>query len=190
MMKGLRLFAVISALTLQSISSFTPVRGLQQINQIKKPSPHFSTHLFARHFNDNDFREPTISNFDKMKSLESRLSFIEKTSPATIAGFYEPHLKSFSVRPGSVQVNEYNIRKRIWLNVKLQPLTPSCNLGTLSYPYRLKTPKDLFCNFHALLIANVDVVNCFWYSGEYANISTNKFRSHGKEKVDSFDCNF
>jgi len=104
MMKGLRLFAVISALTLQSISSFTPVRGLQQINQIKKPSPHFSTHLFARHFNDNDFREPTISNFDKMKSLKSRLSFIEKTSPATIAGFYEPHLKSFSVRPGSVQI--------------------------------------------------------------------------------------
>ena len=36
-----------------------------------------------------------------MKSIESRLITLEKQSPEILSAFYEPHLKSFSVRPGS-----------------------------------------------------------------------------------------
>lgn len=39
--------------------------------------------------------------FDEMKSIESRLITLEKQSPEILSAFYEPHLKSFSVRPGS-----------------------------------------------------------------------------------------
>lgn len=43
-------------------------------------------------------------SFDQMKSVESRLGILEREAPVMLAAFYEPHLKSFSVRPGSVQV--------------------------------------------------------------------------------------
>jgi len=43
------------------------------------------------------------SRFDKVKSFESRLGNIEKLAPSTLANFYEPHLKSFSVKPGDVE---------------------------------------------------------------------------------------
>lgn len=39
--------------------------------------------------------------FDEMKSIESRLVTLEKQAPEILSAFYEPHLKSFSVRPGS-----------------------------------------------------------------------------------------
>jgi hypothetical protein len=39
--------------------------------------------------------------FDEMKSIESRLITLEKQSPEILSAFYEPHLKSFSVHPGS-----------------------------------------------------------------------------------------
>ncbi len=39
--------------------------------------------------------------FDEMKSIESRLIALEKQAPEILSAFYEPHLKSFSVRPGS-----------------------------------------------------------------------------------------
>ena len=42
-------------------------------------------------------------SFDKMKAIESRLIKIEKEAPDILTTFYEPHLKSFSVRPGSAQ---------------------------------------------------------------------------------------
>lgn len=40
-------------------------------------------------------------SFDEMKSIESRLINLEKQSPDILSAFYEPHLKSFSVVPGS-----------------------------------------------------------------------------------------
>jgi hypothetical protein len=40
------------------------------------------------------------TKFDDMKSLERRIEILENSAPETIKGFYEPHLKSFSVRPG------------------------------------------------------------------------------------------
>ncbi|KAL3782620.1 hypothetical protein HJC23_000002 [Cyclotella cryptica] len=40
--------------------------------------------------------------FDEMKSMEVRLGNLVKEAPELLCGFYEPHLKSFSVRPGSV----------------------------------------------------------------------------------------
>lgn len=41
--------------------------------------------------------------FDEMKSLELRLERLEQVAPDTLMAFYEPHLRSFSVRPGSLQ---------------------------------------------------------------------------------------
>ena len=55
------------------------------------------THLHAT--------KPTLSpdddyTFTKIKSVEDRLESIQKDAPSLLSGFYEPHLKSFSVRPG------------------------------------------------------------------------------------------
>eukprot|EP00584_Thalassiosira_punctigera_P008779 CAMPEP_0172541276 /NCGR_PEP_ID=MMETSP1067-20121228/12103_1 /TAXON_ID=265564 ORGANISM="Thalassiosira punctigera, Strain Tpunct2005C2" /NCGR_SAMPLE_ID=MMETSP1067 /ASSEMBLY_ACC=CAM_ASM_000444 /LENGTH=787 /DNA_ID=CAMNT_0013327281 /DNA_START=87 /DNA_END=2450 /DNA_ORIENTATION=- len=41
--------------------------------------------------------------FDEIKAVESRLENIEREAPNLLSRFYEPHLKSFSMRPGSVQ---------------------------------------------------------------------------------------
>ena len=42
-------------------------------------------------------------SFEEMKGIESRLDALQRDSPGIIAAFYEPHLKSFSVRPGSAR---------------------------------------------------------------------------------------
>lgn len=39
-----------------------------------------------------------------MRSFESRLETLELGAPTSLQNFYEPHLKSFSVKPGSVEV--------------------------------------------------------------------------------------
>mmetsp|Transcript_48500 Transcript_48500/g.56687 ORF Transcript_48500/g.56687 Transcript_48500/m.56687 type:complete len:789 (-) Transcript_48500:253-2619(-) len=59
-------------------------------------------HQMNRLDDNNDFntRSRFATNFDKIKSLEHRMSKIERTAPDILMGFYEPHLLSFSVRPG------------------------------------------------------------------------------------------
>lgn len=42
-------------------------------------------------------------SFEEIKAVESRLENLEREAPDMLSAFYEPHLKSFSVRPGSVQ---------------------------------------------------------------------------------------
>ena len=42
-------------------------------------------------------------SFDEMKAMEYRLENLERGSPDILSAYYEPHLKSFSVRPGSVK---------------------------------------------------------------------------------------
>jgi hypothetical protein len=44
--------------------------------------------------------------FAQIKSLDSRLANLEQNAPDVLGSFYEPHLKSFSVRPGSVTVSK------------------------------------------------------------------------------------
>ena len=39
--------------------------------------------------------------FDELKSVESRLENLEPEVPDLLCAFYEPHLRSFSVKPGS-----------------------------------------------------------------------------------------
>lgn len=48
----------------------------------------------------------TYYDFDKMSSLVKRLDAIEFSAPDILMGFYEPRLKSFSVKPGSVGSEE------------------------------------------------------------------------------------
>ena len=49
--------------------------------------------------------QPEYYSFDDMKAMESRLGNLEKEAPEILAAFYEPHLKSFSMQPGSVKVS-------------------------------------------------------------------------------------
>jgi len=46
-------------------------------------------------------------SFEEIKAVESRLEQIERNAPDLLSSFYEPHLKSFSVRPGSA--NEISV---------------------------------------------------------------------------------
>lgn len=48
--------------------------------------------------------ERNYYTFEEMKSMEVRLGNLEKEAAELLCGFYEPHLKSFSVRPGAVTV--------------------------------------------------------------------------------------
>jgi hypothetical protein len=49
-----------------------------------------------------------------MRSLDSRLAILQRSAPAALEGFYEPHLKSFSVSPGSVSVRYYIVLLRLF----------------------------------------------------------------------------
>ena len=62
------------------------------------------------HSNNNDKVHDKYYSFDEMKNVESRLGNLEKEAPGMISAFYEPHLKSFSVRPGSVKVREFSLK--------------------------------------------------------------------------------
>jgi hypothetical protein len=46
----------------------------------------------------------SIFSFEGKRSIESRLNRLEQTAAATLQGFYEPHLHSFSIKPGSSSV--------------------------------------------------------------------------------------
>merc|ERR1740124_964111 len=41
------------------------------------------------------------NTFDRMRSFERRLAKIERSGPSCLEKFYEPHLLSFSIRPGT-----------------------------------------------------------------------------------------
>ena len=41
--------------------------------------------------------------FDQLKAMDKRLSKLERSAGETLMDFYEPHLNSFSVKPGSAQ---------------------------------------------------------------------------------------
>jgi hypothetical protein len=53
---------------------------------------------------NSDNRRKEFS-FAEKRSIESRLDRLEQTAAATLQGFYEPHLLSFSIKPGSVNVS-------------------------------------------------------------------------------------
>ncbi len=74
--------------------------------------PLYSSFSNAHPENPKHVQNVGYFSFDQMKSVESRLGTLEKEAPGMLAAFYEPHLKSFSVRPGSVQVRvDYLILK-------------------------------------------------------------------------------
>lgn len=52
---------------------------------------------------------PHYHSFDEMKSMESRLDHLQRKAPELLCGFYEKHLKSFSVTPGSATVSIFHI---------------------------------------------------------------------------------
>jgi hypothetical protein len=48
---------------------------------------------------------PLKFNHDQLKDVDSRLSVLEQGAPASLTGFYEPALKSFSVKPGAERIS-------------------------------------------------------------------------------------
>jgi hypothetical protein len=64
-------------------------------------SSYRSSSLAATATSSSSSTSSSSITFDEMKSIESRLITLEKQSPEILSAFYEPHLKSFSVRPGS-----------------------------------------------------------------------------------------
>lgn len=46
----------------------------------------------------------TVFDFDTMKAFETRLDTLELAAPDTLYDYYEPHLKSFSLKPGGATV--------------------------------------------------------------------------------------
>jgi hypothetical protein len=54
--------------------------------------------------NSRRSQSQTEFSFSEKRSIESRLDRLEQTAAATLQGFYEPHLLSFSIKPGSVNV--------------------------------------------------------------------------------------
>lgn len=47
--------------------------------------------------------------FKELKSLDARLAILEENAPDLLGSFYESKLKSFSVKPGSVEVRTNTI---------------------------------------------------------------------------------
>jgi hypothetical protein len=56
-----------------------------------------------------------VESFEEKRSFESRLGKIERIASSTLGGFYEPHLKSFSVKPGSFDVSCCSWSVAFWL---------------------------------------------------------------------------
>ena len=77
------------------IASFSIV---QHERQHAVPSSLSSTFLLCATPTNGD----TDFDFNRLRSIDSRLATLERSAPSTLEGFYEPHLKSFSVVPGSV----------------------------------------------------------------------------------------
>jgi hypothetical protein len=48
---------------------------------------------------------PHPFNHDELKDVDKRLSVLEQGAPASLTGFYEPALKSFSVKPGASRIS-------------------------------------------------------------------------------------
>ena len=67
--------------------------------QQQRPTPY----AFSRQATPMEIA--TKSDFENMRSFEQRLAAIEDIAPDILLEFYEPHLNSFSVKPGSVSVS-------------------------------------------------------------------------------------
>jgi hypothetical protein len=70
-------------------------------SQLVPPSLHLASYKHAAHNEDTSSRY----SFEEMKSMETRLENLQREAPELLCGFYEKHLKSFSVRPGAVTVS-------------------------------------------------------------------------------------
>lgn len=62
-------------------------------------------------------------SFEEMKSMETRLENLQREAPELLCGFYESHLKSFSVRPGAVTVSSRTVNSlfSFYLSFRLTP---------------------------------------------------------------------
>ena len=110
-MKSIRLHAIcITFSGISQLSAFTPPQPSNPFRSHSHTSIIASLELTGNG-NDHDISSTSKSyySFDQMKSMESRLNNLQREAPELLCGFYESHLKSFSVRPGAVTVSRYHL---------------------------------------------------------------------------------
>lgn len=79
-------------------ASFSVVQERQ--HHVRTTSTFFRLYATSSKKNQDDDHDKF--DFNRLRSIDSRLAALERSAPTTLEGFYEPHLKSFSVSPGSV----------------------------------------------------------------------------------------
>jgi hypothetical protein len=67
-------------------------------------------------------------SFAEKRSIESRLDRLEQTAAATLQGFYEPHLLSFSIKPGSVKVSTNTVQCTQKCTIRLYCVQPASKM--------------------------------------------------------------
>jgi hypothetical protein len=103
-----------------SLVDFSPSLAFSAPTIARKASARWEPLLASR------VVDPESHNtFEGKQNIEARLGKMERTSASTLEGFYEPHLSSFSVKPGSVQVSR--IRIRIHMTQRDSYLTCLCS---------------------------------------------------------------
>lgn len=81
-------------------ASFSILQQQHPARQVVRTRASFTVPAAAA--NNNNCDEDDGFDFIALRSIDARLAALERSAPSTLQGFYEPHLKSFSVSPGSV----------------------------------------------------------------------------------------
>lgn len=97
-MKLLYIWLLLSCgFSLPPTASFSTTSRPQRWRATPKPAPFTLSSTVTTSDCDTD-----TFDFSDLRSIDTRLAALERSAPSTLQGFYEPHLKSFSVSPGSV----------------------------------------------------------------------------------------
>lgn len=101
------LSAIFYALGCISGSSFVLPFGQNNILHHSKTSDRTRVYLSSQgnKLSYPSDHEASTYSFEDMKLMETRLGNLQREAPELLCGFYESHLKSFSVRPGAVTVS-------------------------------------------------------------------------------------
>lgn len=99
---------LVCALTaLQAVVAFVPATTNTQQQRYYDQGMNYGLHMRASGIvvENEDF------GFEEIQSIDSRLASMEVDAPDVLGSFYEPHLKSFSIKPGSVGVSASAVAK-------------------------------------------------------------------------------
>eukprot|EP00977_Amphora_coffeiformis_P016559 scaffold5158_cov153-Amphora_coffeaeformis.AAC.8 len=79
---------------------------------------------------------PKIYDFEKLSSLKKRLEVLEEAAPELLSSFYEPRLKSFSVKPGGAQKQRVCVTSSCYALLTLTIYPDQANANNSIIPLR------------------------------------------------------